>query len=234
MSTLPVAEATTVITHPGAGLRRACAVVALAAAPVLLGASSVLQPDLGDSAADRFAAMPGVGPAVSVVTFVLAQLPMLVAVLALGHLLRSGARRLAAWGTVIGFAGAYGETVVGGAMVAWLPAANDGATHRAAYAQGMDEMMNSPVMLFSLLGLAGTVIGLLLLSIGLYRAQVGPRWVGPALWLFLVVEFVGTSLSEWAAYLSPLCFAAPFLALAVYASRQPLETWAGRVSRAAA
>jgi hypothetical protein len=234
MSTLPVTDATTATTRPLAGLRRTCAVVALTAAPMLLGVSSVLQPDLGDTTADRFSAMPGTGPAVSVVTFLLGQLPMLVAVLVLGHLLRTGARRLAAWGMVIGFAGAYGETVAGGMTLAWLPMANDGATHRAAYVHGMEQVMNSPVMVFSLLGLVGTVIGLLLLSIGLFRAQVGPRWVGPVLWLFLVVEFVGTSLSVWAGYLSVLCFAAAFIALAGYAARQPLETWAGPVSRATA
>jgi hypothetical protein len=74
------------------------------------------------------------------------------------------------------------------------------------------------------------VLGLLLLSIGLFRGHVGPRWVGPVLWAFLVVEFVGTSLSGSAAYLSVLCFAAAFLALAGYVARQPLAAWAGPVT----
>jgi hypothetical protein len=75
------------------------------------------------------------------------------------------------------------------------------------------------MMLFSVVGLAGTVVGLLLLSIGLFRGHVGPRWAGPALWAFLVVEFVGTSMSGSASYLSGLLFLSAFLALALEARR---------------
>jgi hypothetical protein len=67
------------------------------------------------------------------------------------------------------------------------------------------------------IGLAGTVLGLLLLSIGLFRAGVGPRWVGPALWAFLVVEFIGSAISPRASYLSGVLFLAAFGALAVEA-----------------
>jgi hypothetical protein len=157
------------------------------------------------------------------VTFLVGQLPMLVAVLAIGRLLWTGARRLAAWGTTLGFLGAFGHTVFGGMSLVWLAMANDGSTRRPTYAHVLHLVGNSPVMLFSLVGLAGTVLGVLLLSIGLFRAHVGPRWVGPVLWLFLVVEFVGTSISQWSAYLSVLCFAAAFLALAAYVAKRPTE-----------
>jgi hypothetical protein len=85
-------------------------------------------------------------------------------------------------------------------------------------------------MLFSVVGLLGTVLGILLLSIGLFRAHMGPRWVGPTLWAFLLVEFVGTSLSRSAAYLSVLGFAAAFFGLAAYAARQPLAVWSAEVT----
>ena len=228
MSTAPTTSRDTVpaVARPGAGFRRTTAVACLVAAPVLAAVSELLQPDLGDSTSDRLAAMAGTGAAISAAAFVLSQLPTLVAVLAIGHLLTPRSRRLAAFGTVLGVLGAFGHTVFGGISLVWVAMANDGAAHRATYAALIDDMTNGPVMLFSVVGLLGTVLGILLLSIGLFRAQVGPRWVGPALWAFLLVEFVGTSLSRSASYLSVLCFAAAFLGLAGYAARQPLAAWA--------
>lgn len=219
-------DATATGALPGAGLRRAAAVTCLVAAPVLAAVSELLQPDLGDSTSDRLAAMSGTGPAVSAAAFVVSQLPMLVAVLAIGHLLTPRSRRLAAFGTVLAVLGTFGHTVFGGISLAWVAMANDGTAHRATYAALIDDMTNGPVMLFSVVGLLGTVLGILLLSIGLFRGGVGPRWVGPVLWAFLVVEFVGTSLSHSAAHLSVLCFAAAFVGLAGYAARQPLAAWA--------
>lgn len=219
----------TVPPHPGAGFRRAVAVIALVGAPLLAAVSELLQPDLGAGSTERLAAMQGVRPAVSAVAFLLSQLPTLIAVLAIGTLIRVPARRLSAWGTSLGVVGAFGHTVFGGMSLVWLAMADAGAAHRAAYAEVLDEVMNSPAMLFSIAGLAGTVLGVLLLSIGLFRGHVGPRWVAPVLWVFLVVEFVGTSLSPSAAYLSVLCFAAAFLGLARFAARQPLAAWAAPV-----
>ena len=74
-------------------------------------------------------------------------------------------------------------------------------------------------MLFSAAGLLGTVVGLLLLGIGLFRTSIGPVWVGPAIWAFLVVEFVGSSVSRYASYLSVLLLAAAFFALAGVVTR---------------
>ena len=85
--------------------------------------------------------------------------------------------------------------------------------HRDAYADLMSRIQDSPVMLFSLVGLAGTVLGLLLLGIGLLRTSTGPVWVGPAIWAFLFVEFVGSGISRYASYLSVLLLAAAFFAL---------------------
>lgn len=219
-------EVTLPVSSAGAGSRRRAAVVALVAAPVLSAVSEVLQPDLGASSADRLAALDGPLPAVSAVAFLVSQLPMLVAVLAIGHLLRTRSPRLSAWGTGLGVVGAFGHTVFGGMSLAWLAMAAQGPADRAAYARVLDSISNSPAMLFSLAGLAGTVLGVLLLSIGLFRAGVGPRWVGPVLWAFLVIEFVGTSVSASAAYLSVLCFVAAFVTLAVHVARQPLAAWA--------
>ncbi|MDO5735258.1 MAG: hypothetical protein Q4P15_02160 [Propionibacteriaceae bacterium] len=52
------------------------------------------------------------------------------------------------------------------------------------------------------MGLLGTVFGILVLAVGLFRSRVVPRWVPAALWLFLLLEFVGSSISEWAVLVS--------------------------------
>ena len=205
------------------GLPRSVAVSALVAAPVLSAVSVLLQPDLGGSSADRLAALAdGPLPAVSAVAFLVSQLPMAVAVVAIGALLRDRSRRLAAWGVALGVLGAFGHTVFGGMSLVYLVMARD-TEHRATYAGLLDDVQNTPVMLFAMVGLVGTVLGTLLLSIGLFRSRTGPRWVGPVLWAFLVVEFAGGALSPYASYLAILCFAAAFLALAQVSAARPAE-----------
>lgn len=70
-----------------------------------------------------------------------------------------------------------------------------------------------------LLGLLGTVLGLVLLGVGLLRAQIGPRWVPYGLWGFLVVEFVGSSLVSWGSIAAAALLATSMGGLAVTAWR---------------
>jgi hypothetical protein len=199
---------------------RTLAVAGLVAAPLLAVLSVLLQPDLPSSPTDRLAAIDAAGwrAAVSAAAFAVEQLPTIAAALAIGHLLRARSPRLGSVGATLLVAGCVGHAVFGGYMLTLVAAAGDPA-HRSAYAQLVDTVESSPMMLFSVVGLAGTVLGLLLLSVGLFRAHVGPRWVGPALWAFLVVEFVGTSMSDSASYLAGLLYLAAFGALAVQARR---------------
>jgi hypothetical protein len=185
----------------------------LALAPVIAGISVVLQPDLGGSTADRFDAMNGSLAAVSAVAFVVSQLPLLVGFLAIGRLLLPRAPRLSAWGTAFAVVGCFGHTVFGGTSLIYLMMARDEA-HRDVQVDLFDRIQSSPIMMFAALGLLGTVIGMLLLGIGLFRTRTGPVWVGPAIWAFLVVEFVGSSVSRYASYVSVLLLGAAFLALA--------------------
>ena len=74
-------------------------------------------------------------------------------------------------------------------------------------------------------GLLGTVLGVLLLSIALFRSRTGPRWVGPVLWAFLVVEFVGSNLSEWASPVSVALYAVALGAIALTVHRSPAAAW---------
>jgi hypothetical protein len=199
---------------------RRLAITGLVAAPVLAVVSVVAQPDLPTSAAGRLASIDAAGwkGVASAAAFAASQLPMIAAALGIGHLLRNRAPRLGLVGAVLLVAGCFGHAVFGGMSLTFVAMSHD-ETHRAAYAGLMDQLMSSPMMLFSVLGLLGTVLGLLLLSIGLFRGAVGPRWVGPALWAFLVVEFVGSSISPRASYLSGLLLLAAFAALTVEAAR---------------
>ena len=211
------------MTNDGTTFRRECAAAALLAAPVLTAVSSVLAPALGGDQGARLAAMSGTTATISAVAFLLAQLPLMVAFLAIGHLLRARSPRLSAWGTCLGVGGAFAHTVFGGiSMVELVMAADE--PHRGVYAQLLAANANGPIMSFGLLGLVGTVVGTLLLSIGLWRTAIGPRWVPPVLWAFLVVEFGLTSVVPYAAYLSPVLGLAAFGALAVEVHRS--EVWA--------
>jgi hypothetical protein len=186
--------------------------VALVLAPLVAGVSVVLQPDLGSSGSDRLAAMDSTPAAVSAAAFLVDQLPMLIAILAIGRLLLPDASRLSAWGTALAVLGTFGHTAFGGLSLVLIPMSHDEA-HRGVYARLVDEVFDSPIMLVSMVGLIGTVLGLLLLGIGVFRSRTGPIWVGPAIWAFLLVEFVGSGLSPHASYLSVLLLAAAFWGL---------------------
>lgn len=206
--------------YPDTRSRLVAARTALVLGPVLAGVSVILQPDLTGSAADRLDAMRTGVAAVSAVAFLLGQLPLLVAFLAIGRLLLSRAPRLSAWGTALAVLGCFGHTVFGGLSLGYLMMARDEA-HRGVQAGLLDRIDGSPVMVFAALGLVGTVLGTLLLSIGLFRSSTGPVWVGPALWAFLVVEFVGSSISRYASYLSVLLLGAAFVAIAGLLREEP-------------
>jgi hypothetical protein len=199
--------------YPDTRSRLIAARAALVLGPVLAGVSVILQPDLTGSAADRLDAMRTTVAAVSAIAFLVSQLPLLVAFLAIGRLLLPQAPRLSAWGTGLAVVGCFGHTVFGGTSLVYLMMARDEA-HRSVQVDLFDRIQNSPVMVFSALGLLGTVLGLLLLGIGLFRSRTGPVWLGPAVWAFLVVEFVGSSISSYASYLSVLLLGAAFLAIA--------------------
>ncbi|HET6167633.1 MAG TPA: hypothetical protein VFE07_12465 [Marmoricola sp.] len=218
--------------QPTTPSRRRAAQAALVLGPILAGVSVILQPDLSGSTHDQLVAI-GDSPrgAVSAVAFLVSQLPMLIAVLAIGRLLLPRAPRLSAWGTALGVLGCFGHTVFGGISMVYVVMAHDPA-HLDTYAHLMDRMNSSPVMLFSAAGLLGTVIGLLLLGIGLFRTRTGPVWVGPAIWAFLVVEFVGSSISSSASYVSVLLLAAAFFTLSTLVRDEDAAAFSERETQA--
>ena len=77
------------------------------------------------------------------------------------------------------------------------------------------EVESGLAVIFMAAGLLGTVIGLVLLGIALFRSRVVPRWIPGALWLFIFTEFVLTNFSAWASPAAALLYVAAFTGIAV-------------------
>jgi hypothetical protein len=209
-----------------ATVRRTLAAAALVTTALLSLLSVALQPVLPADHAARLAALDHAGgrAVVSAVAFLVSQLPLTVAFLGLGHLLRPAAPRLSTTGVLLGCVGTFGHTVFGGLSMGYLLMASDPA-HRSTYAGLYARIESSPAMLLALLGLAGTVLGLLLLTIALYRTRVVARWVPTLLAAFLVLEFVGSGFSVFASDVAGTCLLVAFGALARDVRRMPVAAW---------
>lgn len=217
-----------------ASFPRATAAGALVATALLMVVSVIFEPEFPSGAAERLEAIAdgGAGSTISAVAFTLAQLPLLVALLAIAHLARAGSLRLSTIGATLGVIGAFGHSVYGGVAMVLLSMADDDA-NLTVHTALLESVESGPAVIFMAMGLIGTVLGILLLSIALWRARVAPRWVGPALWAFLVAEFVGTAFSEWASLASVVLYLAAFSALAAEVLRQPRAQWVGVTPTAA-
>lgn len=149
----------------------------------------------------------------SAMAFVLAQLPFLLAMLGLGVVLRGFAPRLAVTATVLTVLGGFGHAVFGGVSLTTLVLAADEANH-GVHAAILADVESSPIMAFAVLGLLGTVIGLVVLAVALWRGRYGPRWIPLLIGLFIVTEFAGSAVSEWSSQLSAAIYVVAFAALA--------------------
>jgi hypothetical protein len=203
--------------------------IALVATALLTVVSVVLAPEFPRGFTDRLAAVDegGTSAAVSAVTFALAQLPFIIGVLAISHLMRDRAPVLSNVGTSLAVLGGFGHSVFGGISIAMLAMAAD-SPHRAIHADLLEQIESGPAAVFMAMGLLGTVLGILLLGIGLFRARVVPRWVPIMLWAFLVVEFAGSALSEWASSVAGVLYLVALTAIAVAVWRSPISSWEAR------
>ena len=104
-------------------------------------------------------------------------------------------------GGVLTVLGGFGHAVFSGAEMARQAMATDPDANAAAAGQLQSF---PPLMPFMMIGLIGTVVGLVLLGIAHLRSGVAPRWTGPVLLAFVFVEFVGSNFTQWATYLSGL------------------------------
>ena len=195
------------------------AVLCLVATVVLTSASVALMPELPDTNDDllQSLAKAPAQAAVAAASFTLSQLFLIGAVLAIGDIARAGAPRLIGTGMVLALVGAFGHSVFGGLRLALFGMLTESG--RAEYAAALDRTYDSPMMLFAALGLLGTVIGLLLLAIGLLRSRTVAPWIPACLFAFLVLEFVGSNLSSWASLAAVALYAAALLGIAAVVIR---------------
>jgi len=195
---------------------RLFAATCLVATALLSVVSVLLQPEFSADPAERLAAIDAAGAsgAISLVAFVLAQLPFMIAAVAIAMMARGRSPRLAVTGGALAVVGGFGHAVFGGIGLAYL-AMSDDAADRAALAEVVTRVEAGPALIFMAAGLLGTVIGLVVLGIALFRSRVVPRWIPVALWSFIVTEFVLTNFSDWASPAAGLLYVAAFTGIAV-------------------
>lgn len=210
-----------------ATFRRTAVSVSLIAAVLTSAAWTLTLPPFPDGSTERLAAIDeaGTSATVSAVFFTVSQLFMLGAVLGIAHLIRRGSPVLSNLGGAVAVMGTLGHAIFGGTNLITLSMARDTA-NREIHAALLEDFESSPMMTFAAVGLLGTVIGLLLLSIGMFRSRAVPRWIPVLIWAFLVVEFVGTALSDYATYASIIALAIAFGALARQVWQSPRRDWA--------
>lgn len=206
--------------------RRTVGVIGLVGAVITSAIWSLLEPAFPAGYAERLAAIEdgGTSTAVSAAVFPLSQVFMLAAVLAIAHLIRRESPVMSNLGASLSVVGVLGHAVFAGSMLMTVTMAAD-SDNRDVYASVLEDFESSPFMAFAAAGLIGTVLGLLLLSIGLWRARVTARWVPATLWAFLVIEFVGSALSDYATYAALICLGLAFGELARVTWASPRLDW---------
>lgn len=106
----------------------------------------------------------------------LAQLPFAVGLVGVAHLLRGRAPVLSVLGASLAVLGAFGHAVHGGVSLTMLAMAQDTA-NLPVHAEILAAGESGVALPFMAMGPLGTVLGIILLAVGLWRAHVGPRWV---------------------------------------------------------
>ena len=224
-------EVTTMNTRP----TRILAAVCLVLTALLSVVSMLWQPEFSADPAARLSAIDAAGSSatVSAVAFVLAQLPFLVAAVAVALLAHPHAPRAAWTGGVLGVVGGFGHSVFGGLALGYLALAAD-ATHRPAMGAAITRAEAGPATLFMAMGLVGTVLGLVVLGIALFRSRAVPRWVPIALWSFVVLEFALSNVAAWASLASGVVYLAAFGGIAAHLLRDREGAPIGRGTSASA
>lgn len=213
--------------------RRNAASVSLISSAVLGAASAFLYQPTAHDPAGTLAALhqnPGRATA-SAILFVLYGLPAMIGALGIAHLLRERFPRLSSIGVSLAVLGAFADSVAGTFTVVYTVMAKDSA-HSDVFATVITSA-GKIEGLFSLVGLIGSVVGTLLLTIGLFRASVGPRWVPPMLWAFLVLEFAGSGALPLLGLAAVTLGVIAYGALALYMRSTPRSDWATASSPAA-
>jgi hypothetical protein len=195
---------------------RVLAAVSLPLTALLSVVSVLTQPEFSSEPAARLSTIEAAGTSatISVMAFALSQLPFLVAVVAVAALAHPRAPRAAWIGGVLGVVGGFGHAVFGGLALSYLALAAD-AGHRVVLGDVVTRVESGPARLFMAMGLVGTVLGLSVLALGLFRSRAVPRWIPVALWVFVVLEFGLSGLATWGSLASGLVYLVAFTGVSV-------------------
>jgi hypothetical protein len=208
-----------------ARLTRTTVAGSLLAAAVLTVVSISTMPEFSGDHTSRLEAIAGSSLATfSALAWVVSQIFILVGVVGVAHLTRHRAPALSAAAAVLVGLSCFGHCVYGGVNLTMLAMADDPAGI-ATHAAVLDSLESGVGVPFMAAGMLGLVLGFLALAIALWRSGVAPRWTGPALVVWLVMEFVGSSLSEWAFYGSGLLYLLVFGTLAAAVWRSSITCW---------
>ncbi|PBB07891.1 hypothetical protein CKW39_11200 [Kocuria sp. WRN011] len=165
---------------------------------------------------------------IAVLALSLSQLACIIAFAGVAAWLYPTSPKLATIGGTLTVLGGFGHAVFSGAEMARQVMAVDPDVNASVAGQLQS---SPPLMPFMMVGLIGTVLGLVLLGIAHLRSGAAPRWTGPVLLAFVVVEFVGSNFTQWATYLSGLLLlgACAGLVVGLLHETRPMPTRGDRV-----
>lgn len=195
---------------------RTLAAVSLPLTALLSVISVLTQPEFSSDPVARLRAIDAAGSSatLSVMTFVLSQLPFVVGFVALAVLAHAHAPRTSWTGGVLSVLGGFGHAVFGGLALGYLALAAD-AGHRATLGAVVTRIESGPAQPFMAMGLVGTVLGIVFVGVALFRSRLVARWIPVALWVFVVVEFALSGVAAWASLASSLVYLVALTGVAV-------------------
>ncbi|GAA1059418.1 hypothetical protein [Agromyces bracchium] len=211
-------------------VRRGLVAGSLVAAIVLAAVGMLLQPEFPDDPSEYVELLAGsASAAVGLQLFLWSQVFWAIGLVGLAHATSHRSPVLAALGAVFSGLGAFGHAAFGGASLVTLGMARyalesgdlDAAQAAFATTQGGDFVP------YLLAGLAGTVLGVILVAVALLRSAVVPRWVAIALLAWTVVEFLLPNFlsGAWITYTSLVLGVIAFTGAAVAVLRGGVGAW---------
>ncbi|GAA1055532.1 hypothetical protein GCM10017608_29560 [Agromyces luteolus] len=211
-------------------VRRVLVAGSLVAAIATAVVGILLQPEFPDDPGEYVELLAGsASAAAGLQLFLWSQVFWAIGLVGLAHSASHRSPVLATLGAVFSGLGAFGHAAYGGASLVTLGMARyalesgdlDAAQAAFATTQGGDFIP------YLLAGLAGTVLGVVLVAVALLRSAVAPRWVAIALLVWTVVEFVLPNVlsGAWITYASLVIGVIAFTGGAVSVLRGGSAAW---------
>jgi hypothetical protein len=213
------------MSHP-ASLQRLTTAVCLVAAAALSVLYVLTAPLAGPDLEAYLGRIADAGPsaAISMQAYLWSQPALAIGVLGVAFLLRARMPILAPVSAALVVLGTFGHAAYAGIGLLQVAAAADADAHAQA-ASVFERAIGGVAAPAALVGAGGTVLGVILLGIALMRVRGGFGWIGIVLVAWVLVEFAGTGLTEWAKVPSAVLLAVGFTSLAIRVGRSDLRQW---------